>query len=49
MGEGEYLSKYETLRTVGGRYGEVSGHRGTGRYMYVHGNDECDVLWQRQY
>jgi hypothetical protein len=24
----------------------VSGHRGAGRCMYVHGKDECDVLWQ---
>ncbi len=24
----------------------VSGHRGAGRCMYVHGKDECDILWQ---
>jgi hypothetical protein len=24
----------------------VLGHRGAGRCMYVHGKDECDVLWQ---
>jgi hypothetical protein len=30
--QGEYLSKYETLCTVG-----MSGHRGAGRCIYVHG------------
>jgi hypothetical protein len=35
VGEGEYLSKYETLCMVADR--GVSGHRGAGRCMYVHG------------
>ena len=44
VGEEEYLSKYETLCTVADM--GVLGHRGAGRCMYVHGKDECDVLWQ---
>jgi hypothetical protein len=44
VGQGEY-SKYESLCTVGGRYGSVRSPGG-GRCMYVHGKDECDVLWQ---
>ena len=43
-GGGRIYSKYETLCTVADR--GVSGHRGAGRCMYVHGKDECDVLWQ---
>ncbi len=35
VGEGEYYSKYETLCTVVDM--GVSGHRGAGRCMYVHG------------
>ena len=35
---------HETLCTVVDR--GVLGHRGAGRCMYVHGKDECDVLWQ---
>ena len=30
----------------GGGYGSVRSP-GAGRCMYVHGNDESDVLWQR--
>jgi len=44
MVQGKYLTEYETLCTVADRV--VSGHRGAGRCMYVHGKDECDVLWQ---
>jgi hypothetical protein len=44
VGQGKYLSKYETLCTVADM--GVLGHRGAGRCMYVHGKDECDVLWQ---
>jgi hypothetical protein len=43
VGEGKY-SMHETLCTVVDR--GVSGHRGAGKCMYVHGKDECDVLWQ---
>ena len=35
-------SKNETLCTVADM--GVSGQRGAGRCMYVHGNDECDIL-----
>jgi hypothetical protein len=42
VGERKYLSMYETLCTVTDR--GASGHRGAGRCMYVHGDDECDVL-----
>jgi hypothetical protein len=35
---------HETLCTVVDR--GVLGHRGAGRCMYVHGKDECEVLWQ---
>ena len=42
VGHGEYLSKYETLCTVVDR--GVSGHRGAGRCMYVHGM-ACIVVY----
>jgi hypothetical protein len=41
VGEGKYLSEYETLCTVADR--AVSGHRGAGRCMYVHGVVACTV------
>ena len=43
-GGGRIYSMHETLCTVADM--GVSGHRGAGRCMYVHGKDECDVLWQ---
>ena len=36
----------ERDRSGQGHAKEEGGHRGAGRCMYVHGNDECDVLWQ---
>jgi hypothetical protein len=35
VGQGKYLTEYETFCTVADRV--VSGHRGAGRCMYVHG------------
>jgi hypothetical protein len=43
-GGSRIYSKYETSCTVTDM--GVSAHRGVGRCMYVHGKDECDVLWQ---
>ena len=46
VGEGEYtVNTKRYVRSVADMV--VSGHRGAGRCMYVQGNDECDVLWQR--
>ncbi len=42
MGQGKYFTEYETLCTVADRV--VSGHRGAGRCMYVHGMAcMCDI------
>ena len=43
---GRIYSLHKTLCTVADM--GVSDHRGAGRCMYVHGNDECDVLWQQR-
>jgi hypothetical protein len=43
-GAGRIYSMHETLCTVADK--GVLGHRGAGRCMYVHENDECDILWQ---
>ena len=44
-GGGRICSMNETLCTVADK--GVSGHRGAGRCMYVHENDERNFLWQR--
>ena len=45
VGQGEYtVSTKRYVRSVTDM--GVSGHRGAGRCMYVHGKNECDVLWQ---
>ena len=43
-GRENIVSTKRYVRSVADRV--VSGHRGAGRCMYVHGKDECDVLWQ---
>jgi hypothetical protein len=43
VGQGEYLTEYETLCTVADRV--VSGHRGAGRCVYVHGMDGMHVRY----
>jgi hypothetical protein len=45
VGQGEKTVSTK-LKVMYGRWQIWECHRGAGRCMYVHGKDECDVLWQ---